>query len=119
MNDLDFYSFLEFLFISAGLVGNIVVANVCLKAYQKFRNNAFLLLAVSAFLAIFAGFSDILILQKLESGGTRDFLWSCIMILYIIDVILYAIGVSKLVAWITSKESDGQIGAEEPADVSK
>ena len=98
------YEALDFFSRVFTLAANVIVAGVCFTGFQKLRIRALKLIALSASIAVFASFADALLLQRATDTSTYSFLWIGITILWTIDLGLYALGVTKLIAWITRQK---------------
>ncbi len=113
------YEALDFFSRVFTLAANVIVAGVCFTGFQKLRVRAWKLIALSASIAVFASFADALLLQKATDTSTYSFLWIGITILWTIDIGLYALGVTKLIAWITQQKLGEQNAAGQPASRSE
>jgi len=96
---------LEFFSYTIALAANVVVAGVCFKAFHTLRLAPLKLIAISASIAVFTTFADFLVLPKTYDDSTYAFIWTGITILWTIDIILYALGITKLVSWIIMRKS--------------
>ena len=96
---------LEVFSLAFSVVANLVVAGVCFKVFQAIRVAPLMLIAISASLAVFATIADIFLLQKTKEEFDYVFLWTGITMLWIVDIGLYALGVTRLVLWITTRTS--------------
>lgn len=98
MNIYDALSFLSYLI---GIGANAAVAAVCFAAFRKFGHRSLKLVAISAMLGIFVSAVDIALLPMANHSSTYAILWTAITILGVIDLILYAIGIVRLMSWLT------------------
>jgi hypothetical protein len=98
------YEALESFCSAFTLAANLVVAIVCLSAFQRLRIAALMLLGISAALAVFTILTETLLLRRIHDESTYAVIWTGTTILWVIDIGLYAIGVTTLVAWITKQK---------------
>lgn len=105
------YQALEFASYAFTLGANVIVAGACFAAFRKLRLTALMLLAISASIAVFSILAETLLLWKTQDESAYAFLWTGITIIRIVDMVLYAIGVTKLISWITRKKLGEQVAA--------
>jgi drug/metabolite transporter (DMT)-like permease len=104
MNSYETLEILTSLFVMGA---NVAVAGICFMAYGKRRVNAILLLAISASIAVFTFFADIL-LQKVYDNSTYAILWIGVQLMWVIDICLYALGVTRLVNILIKEKTEEQ-----------
>ena len=107
------YETLDFVSRIVTLAANVIVAGVCFERFKVLRTRALLLLAVSASLAVFSIFSELLLQRNTSGDSAYAVIWTGIIVLHITDIILYAFGVTLLV------KSFGQKGPGEQTDNGK
>lgn len=103
------YETLDFVSRIVTLAANVIVAGVCFERFNVLRSRALLLLAISASLAVFSIFSELLLRRNPSDDSVYAFIWTGIIVLHIVDIILYAIGVTLLVKSI-GRQNPGEQG---------
>lgn len=89
-------------------IANLVVLRVCLSGYGRTRLRPLFLLAVSSGVAVFSLLIDVTLLRNARSEEAYAFIWVGTMVLWMVDLVLYAWGVSGLVRHLLK----GRPGAE-------
>jgi|GEM_PF-2393479 len=73
-------------------IANLVVLRVCLSGYGRTKLRPLFLLAVSSGVAVFSLLIDVTLLGNARSEETYAFLWGGTMVLWMVDLALYAWG---------------------------
>ncbi|MEM7603500.1 MAG: hypothetical protein AAF357_19065 [Verrucomicrobiota bacterium] len=94
------------------MAASLMVLAVCFKAYQRTKIKPLLIIGVSACVALLALIADILFLKNIQNQSAFIAVWITVIILWILDVVLYAIGICQLVSQhfspASTKEQDSQ-----------
>lgn len=107
------YEIIEFLSRVVALAANVIVAGVCFGQFQEIHLRPLLILAISATLGAFTLFAELLLLRNLVDESGYTFVWTGVVVLGIVDLILYAWGVTQLVKWIGRQKPGERERAEE------
>lgn len=101
---MNSYETLDFLSRVIFLAANVIVSGVCFGRFRAVQMRALLLLAISASIAVFTSFAELLLARNEVDQVSYAFVWSGIVVLQIVDIILYAIGVTLLVRRATIRD---------------
>ncbi|MEM6916562.1 MAG: hypothetical protein AAF491_08355 [Verrucomicrobiota bacterium] len=92
------YEMLDYFGKTLGLLASLFVVAVRLRGYQRTGITPLLILGISACLSIVALVIDLLFLRRAETQSTLSTLWISTMVLWILDILLYAVGICLLVS---------------------
>jgi len=93
------------------LLANLFVATVCLRVYLKNRISPLLILALAGVVSALALLIDVLLLRSASTGAAFTTAFFITLILWLVNVFLYASGVCLLVTRHL-KRRDGVSGRE-------
>jgi hypothetical protein len=100
------FAFLDVLATTFTLGANVVVAGTCHEAFRRLRVPALRWIGLSATVAVFSSVANLLLLRKTGDEAAYAVLWTGLHVLWMVDVGLYAFGVTRLIQWISARKRD-------------
>lgn len=104
---MDGYELLEIVGKVAIVLANLIVLRIGLSAYRDSRLLGLILLSISSALGLFTFALNEIYLTRITDPEIYARIWVIWTLLWIVDLVLYAWGVSKLVAGLLERSATG------------
>ena len=82
---------------------NVVVVGCVMPMYRLYRHRFFAILGLSAMIGVFANVMFFKLGQQPNDTASYSFIWNALTMISILDFILYAVGISQMVAFFRRK----------------
>lgn len=82
---------------------NVVVVGCVMPMYRLYRHRFFAILGLSAMIGVFVNVMFFKLGQQPNDTASYSFIWNALTLISILDFILYAVGISQMVAFFRRK----------------
>ena len=93
---------------------NVVVVGCVMPMYRLYRHRFFAILGLSAMIGVFVNVMFFKLGQHPNHTASYSFVWNALTLISILDFILYAVGISQMVAFFRSKYCVAGMQRSEP-----